>query len=284
MKAFRIGLKQMGAYALLVSIGAAGALLAVKARAALPDQDVLTYTGFLENPDGSPIADAINVRITLWDSAEDSAGTKLCETPAKEMTPVSGRFQVPLPAACVAAVQSNGNVWIETEVDGASLGRTQIGAVPYAVSAGSADAASGALAQQVVPAGAVMPFDLDQCPAGWMPLTAAAGKVVIGTGPGIKRGMAIGADSVVLNESQIPAHSHGIDDPGHQHTPLGTNFITAGGDGASPAKVMTGSASFSFTGLTGSSKTGITGTAAAGGGKPFDNRQASVPLLYCKKM
>jgi hypothetical protein len=70
------------------------------------------------------------------------------------VTPVAGRFQLALPD-CQAAVGASPDLWLEAIVDGKSLGRTKLGAVPYAieashaVSADSADGASGALATRL---------------------------------------------------------------------------------------------------------------------------------------
>lgn len=276
----RISIRQVGLYVVLVAVGGAGSLLAAKARAAIPDENVLTYTGFLEKPDGTPLTDNVNVRVSLWDAADDGEGMKLCEASGMEITPVSGRFQLPLPPACTGKVQANGNVWIETEIDGASLGRTPIGAVPYAINAATADAAGGALAQQVVPAGAVMPFDLAACPPGWTALEAAAGRAIVGVSDGLKLGDQVGNDSVTLTESQMPAHTHGINDPEHAHPAPGASYL--GGGAGTDANIMQGGKSFGTNPTTGRAKTGIT-VNAAGGGKPFDNRQASLALLYCKK-
>lgn len=274
-------LKQIAVYVSLAALGA-GATLAVKARAALPAENVLTYTGFLENPDGTPVTDPFNVSLALWNDPKQGAGKKLCETTMpEEVTPVAGRFQVPLPEDCVGVVRDNGDLWLEVLIDGASLGRTPLGAVPYAVSAGSADALSDALSKQLVPSGAVMPFDLDTCPTGWTPLTPASGKVIVGAGGGLKVGATVGADSVALTEAQMPAHKHTITDPGHAHPPNGATFIIGGGNPA-PANIRADSGSYGATGITGPATTGIS-IDSAGGGKAFDNRQASLALLYCKK-
>jgi hypothetical protein len=274
-------LKQIAVYASVAALGAV-ATLAVKASAALPTENVLTYPGFLENPDGTPVTNPFNVSLALWNDPKQGAGKKLCETTVPEqITPVSGRFQVPLPEDCVGAVKSNGNVWLELQVDGASLGRTPLGAVPYAVTAGSVDSLSDALAKQLVPSGAVMPFDLATCPTGWTPLMPAVGKVIVGAGAALKLGATVGADSVALLEAQMPAHKHTISDPGHAHPPNGATFVIGGGSPA-PAMIRADSGSYGVTGTTGSATTGIT-VDSAGGGKPFDNRQASLALLYCKK-
>jgi hypothetical protein len=137
---------------------AAGAVLwAVGARASgIPAANALTYTGYLETPEGEPLSAEVNVSVALWSAA--SAGSKACEVAAEKLTPVSGRFQITLPEACTAAVKAQPDLWLETTVDGAALGRTKLGAVPYAIeaahatradTAGAADDASGALATRL---------------------------------------------------------------------------------------------------------------------------------------
>lgn len=274
--------KQLGVYLGIAALGAAASLLAVRASAAIPDANVLTYTGYLAKPDGTPYAESAAVGVSLWDAAEDGKGNEVCSVPSAKTPLVAGRFQVSLPDDCTKAVRANGNLWVETSVDGISLGRTSLGAVPYAVSAESADRATGTLAQQVVPAGAVMAFDLDACPAGWTALASAKGRAIVGTTTGLARGALVGNDSLALSTAQIPAHSHKITDPGHAHSPPGTNFIIAGGGNPS-VKIATDGGSFNPAATTANATTGITGTDAAGGGEPFDNRQASLALLYCKK-
>jgi hypothetical protein len=276
-------LKHLALYVALTAVGAAGSLLAVRARAAIPDANALTYTGYLESPDGKPLTDSVNIRISIWDDAE--AGTRVCEAPAPDTVPVAGRFQVPLPDLCTEKVRGSGNLWIETEIDGASLGRTPMGAVPYAIVAGSADsaaAATGELAQQVVPAGAVMAFDLDACPSGWAALPTAKGRAIVGVTTGLARGALVGIDAFALTLAHLPAHNHKVEDPGHVHGPAGATFVIGGGD-PTPAKIAQSGNSFGTVGSTALAFTGITGTASAGGGQAFDNRQASLALLYCKK-
>jgi hypothetical protein len=56
----------------------------------------------------------------------------------------SGRFSVALPDTCATAVKASPDAWAEVLVDGASLGRTKIGAVPYALEAGHATNADNA--------------------------------------------------------------------------------------------------------------------------------------------
>jgi microcystin-dependent protein len=109
----------------------------------------------------------------------------------------------------------------------------------------------------------------------------ATGKVIIGAGGTLKVGATIGADSVTLTEAQMPAHKHTITDPGHAHGPNGASFVIGGGN-PSPANIRADSGSYGVTGTTAAATTGIS-IDSTGGSKAFDNRQASLALLYCKK-
>ena len=165
----------------------------------------------------------------------------------------------------------------------------------YDSHATSADLASGSLIQQVVPSGAVMAFNLDACPAGWSPLVAAAGRVVVGASEGVTRGSMLGSDTTTLTVDQLPGHVHAIADPGHQHESGERGFMTRqrttrtdlgyapGGNYAATDGCPNNVSGLGTRGATANATTGITGTNSTGGGQSFDNRQASLALLYCQK-
>jgi len=259
-------------------IVALGALVTVGVRHVRADgiapTGALTYTGTLEEANGTPAAGTKEVKISLFDA--ESGGVEKC-TVTKAVSLVVGRFSVLLPDNCTQASRETPNLWAEIVVDGASLGRTKIGTVPYAVEAERATQASGPLRQQIVPPGAVMAFALEACPPGWSAFGDAAGRVIVGTGGGVALNAKIGSDSVALSPAQMPAHSHGVSDPGHVHAvPNTINYniapaFTLGPQGVGQATINSAAA--------------LTNIAIqnSGGGQPFDNRQASVGLLYCKK-
>ena len=147
----RFQLKRFGAYSAIAVAACGATLLAVRARAAgIPDAGALTYTGYLENPDGTPVTSAKSIGLTIYDAEVD--GNAVCAQKTADITPVSGRFQITLPEKCTAAVKANPDLWVEVEVDGAGMGPAKLGAVPYAIEAGhaiSADAASGDLLAQI---------------------------------------------------------------------------------------------------------------------------------------
>ncbi len=96
-------------------------------------------------------------------------------------------------------------------------------------------------------------------------LPIGAGIIPLGTSGGVT--------SVTLSTSNLPAHSHGITDPGHTHTTLATaSNVTTGTD---PGGVTTG-------GVTGSSTTGVT-TNNTGSGTAFSILPPYTAVLYMIK-
>jgi len=61
----------------------------------------------------------------------------------------AGSFSVALSDCFTTNVHDHGDLWIEVQVDGASMGRTKLGAVPYAVEADSASRAVGPLDSRI---------------------------------------------------------------------------------------------------------------------------------------
>jgi hypothetical protein len=87
----------------------------------------------------------------------------------------------------------------------------------------------------LVPSGAVMAFDLASCPTGWTAFAAGQDRVIVGAGGSYALNATGGANtatsssdgnhshtaatgSTTLSIAQIPAHAHGVSDPGHTHT------------------------------------------------------------------
>lgn len=68
--------------------------------------------------------------------------------------------------------------------------------------------------QVAVPKGAVMPFNLSECPTGWSLFAPLSGRVVVGAGTGDgltarTTGQQGGAETHTLTAAQMPKHSHG---------------------------------------------------------------------------
>lgn len=74
-----------------------------------------------------------------------------------------------------------------------------------------------------LPAGAVMAFDLTECPNGWSPMVSAQGRFLVGTGGGYNLGNMGGANTVALSVAQLPSHSHtGTTDSAGNHSHIGS--------------------------------------------------------------
>ena len=109
----------------------------------IPAVNTLTYTGVLEDTNGVALTGSRNIQLQVWNAATE--GAIQCATTSSVTALVGGRFHVPLPSTCVDAVKKNADLWVEVLVDGASLGRSKLGAVPYAVEAQQAQEAAGAV-------------------------------------------------------------------------------------------------------------------------------------------
>ncbi|HET6147592.1 MAG TPA: hypothetical protein VFH68_08665 [Polyangia bacterium] len=261
---------------------------------------VMTYAGVLTDANGTPLTGTKNVQLQMWNLATDGTAP-VCQTPSTAVTLIAGGFQLPLPDACVAAVHAAGDLWTEVLVDGASLGRTKVGAVPYALEADSAAKAVGPLGTTVsglqaasVPTGAVMAFDLDACPAGWAPFAPAGGRTIVGTnaagGNGLSartRGQTLGEEAHTLTVAELPAHSHTGTTAGGNAMTYRVVYTTLGANTANNHAVgWTGGSAFTdYTDANYalSAHTHAFATAAAGGGQAHNQMQPSLALLYCKK-
>jgi hypothetical protein len=111
-----------------------------------PATDPLVYSGVLEEG-GAPVTGLREVKLVLWNDPTLSApANRKCETtPQAKAQVAAGRFRVPLDPSCEGAVKANPELWVEVIVENQSLGRSKLGAVPFAIEAGRAAEASGAL-------------------------------------------------------------------------------------------------------------------------------------------
>lgn len=132
----------LGALALSF-VGMIAAYRVGRARAdGVPMVNPLYYGGMLDDG-GRPLEGTRNVTVRLWDAS--TAGTTVCTTNAGATAFSAGRFRVALDGACVGAVRANPELWAELQVDTATFPRSKLGAVPYALEAGRATGAAGAL-------------------------------------------------------------------------------------------------------------------------------------------
>lgn len=110
--------------------------------AGIPAMAALSYSGTLTDANGTPLSGSKNVLLQLYATA--TGGTALCASAPASVMLVAGTFQVPLGDDCVDVVHANPNLWIDVLIDGASIGRSKLGAVPYAVEADTAQHAAAA--------------------------------------------------------------------------------------------------------------------------------------------
>jgi hypothetical protein len=157
----------------------------VRARAAgVPATAPLIYSGVLTDMNGTPLTGTKNILLQLYSVA--TAGTALCNSAPAVVTLVGGAFQVALADNCTAVVHGNPDLWIDVLVDGASIGRAKLGAVPYAieadhaVSATSATTATTAQTATTIAAGPVA-GSLTVYTAAGSPAVAAPCAAIIGT-------------------------------------------------------------------------------------------------------
>lgn len=113
--------------------------IALQLTAADPVLTPLTYRGYLETPDGAPVNGVHNVGIRLMDAPQ--GGEERCGLRSNEVTLVGGRFALTLPQECFGVIEGSTELWLAVEVDGVELGRSKLGAVPYAIQANISDRA-----------------------------------------------------------------------------------------------------------------------------------------------
>lgn len=203
-----------------------------------PTTKPLFYAGTLEQ-NGKLATGPHTVALSLFDA--EAAGRQLC-TSTTPNTPVEGgRFRVELSAECVAAMKVQPDVWATLRFTGPDgvvhelPGRSKVGAVPYALEAQhavSASVATGGLAAQMVPAGAVMFFNLAACPPGWAALAAAQGRYIVGLPTGGMLAASVGTALGNQENRAVGQHTHPVVDPGHNHG--GTTGSVANFEGTDP--------------------------------------------------
>ena len=136
-----------GISAIVAGAFAAGYWVSRAVAAGIPAAQTLTYSGVLTDTAGNPVASPQNIQVQLYDAA--TAGNLLCMVGQTGVVLTAGAFQIALPDTCTAAVHASPNVWVDVLVGGASVGRSKLGAVPYAVEADTASNAAGALATKL---------------------------------------------------------------------------------------------------------------------------------------
>lgn len=230
----------------------------------IPGMNTLAYAGTLLN-NGQPENASHFILLKLW---TNGGANVACSTiPGGNTTVTNGRFTIPLDPTCVPVIHQNPDVEVEVVVDGASMGKTSLAAVPYAVEADTAsNFAPGSAIASLVPPGTIVSFagvvgGAVKPPPGWLlcdgtavsRLTYSGLFTSIGTGWGsgdgattfnvpdlrgrflrgmdggsgndpdsasrtsIQAGGNTGATVGTLEGSAFASHTHGINDPGHDH-------------------------------------------------------------------
>ena len=140
----------------LAATAMAGALLlasAVGYRVAratgVPTTKPLSYSGTID--EGGQLVDGTrDFTLRLWSDPASTDGTFLkCTTIAPSVAVSMGRFRIPLDDTCTQPIHDNADLYLEVLVGNGSLGRRKVGAVPYAIEADHASAATGALQTQL---------------------------------------------------------------------------------------------------------------------------------------
>jgi len=136
----------------LTSTGLAFWLGSVRA-AGVPQHGGLVYAGVIQEGTELPTGQRA-IRLDLYDAS--TAGTQLCHVDPGMVEVTNGRFRIDLGAVppCLAAVRENQDVWVEVRVGIETLGRSKIGAVPYAIEAARASDSAGALGTLLTALGA----------------------------------------------------------------------------------------------------------------------------------
>jgi len=252
----------------------------------IPNTQPLAYSGVLLSSVGVPVTSIVSIGLALFDDAvANAAMNRKCDTPPQTLMPDDqGRFRIVLDPTCLAAVKANSNLWVQLIIGTSSLPRAKLGAVPYAVEADRASNAVGPLAQQVVPPGAVMAFNLASCPAGWAPLAGATGRTIIGVNAAGGNGLSARALGATFGEenhqqtvSEMPSHAHGL--IMNLHTPGPCGLWTV--NWALPS--LTDCSSTSNPPPRGGGLQNALTVQNSGGSVPLNVMQPSLALLYCQK-
>lgn len=143
----------------LLGLGSLGiAYQAGRARAVgVPAAKPLTYSGVLTDTNGVAIQGSKNIQLQIFDAA--TAGTSLCSVGPTAVTLQAGAFEIPIDDTCLPALRGTPDLWVEIFVDGASMKRSKVGAVPFALEAARATSAGGPLDARLAALEASLPRD-----------------------------------------------------------------------------------------------------------------------------
>lgn len=159
--------------------------------------------GYLTATDGTAVDGGKTIEFRLYDVA--SGGTAWY-TETQIATVDKGNLTVYLGAITPLDINQfrRGTAYLGVTISGESemQPRLELATVPFAAYAAYAQETAA------VPPGAVMMFDLDQCPSGWSALDAARGRALVGVPSGGTRAGTIGT---ALADLEDRAHVHSVD-------------------------------------------------------------------------
>ena len=177
-------------------------------------------------------------------------------------------------------IVDTGSVGIGTASPGAKLevaGQVKItGGSPGSgkVLTSDANGLASWVSAEVIPAGAVMFFNLSSCPSGWSELTAARGRYIVGLlSGGTLAGTVGNAFTTDLENRPVGQHNHTITDPGHSHVIPNDN---AGGNSNTAVEG-------SLQGGTMSTDVNTTGISANNSGSVAGTNAPYIQLRVCQK-
>jgi hypothetical protein len=178
---------------------AAAAAIALAAAPALAQPAEIPIQGTLTDDAGTPLQGNHTAVFSLYGS-QSSGDALFSETHSVSVD--QGAFTVYLGSidSLDMGVFDGAKLYVGIRVgsDAEMSPRLPIGSVPYAAYAKETAA---------VPAGAVMHFALDSCPAGWAPLAAARGRAIVGVVEGGELEAAVGEP---LGDREDRSHTHAV--------------------------------------------------------------------------
>jgi hypothetical protein len=120
----------------LVLAGGTGYAIHAARAAGVPAEEGIVYAGVATDGNGTPLTGNQNIGVAVWNA--ETAGSKVCEFASQQVALDSeGNFRIVMDD-CADAMHGSANLWVEVSVNGSGLGRTKIGAVPYALEAANA--------------------------------------------------------------------------------------------------------------------------------------------------